>query len=311
MRQAFTLIFLLSWAAPAPAWNDHGHMVVARLAWLQLTPQQRAKVGSILKHHPHYEEFLVKYRPNGFSEDEWEFLRAATWPDWVRDHHAREYARSGWHFVDYPVVPPGSRVDARRHEPPPRQENVVNVLPRCVERIKDGGVIDKAVNLCWLLHLTGDIHQPLHCASLYSEIFPTGDNGGNASLIRIRGEGQPVNLHSFWDGLLGRGDTAGAIGKDVQEIQALLRDKPDLVRGDLAKHTTFEAWAHEGAEVAKKSAYRNGELRVIHSGRDRRPTDAEVHVAPADYGPASGRVARVQVGKAGMRLAEQLEKLFP
>jgi hypothetical protein len=34
-------------------------------------------------------------------------------------------------------------------------------------------------------------------------------------------------------------------------------------------------------------------------------------MAPADYGPAFGRVARVQVGKARLRLAEQVKKLFP
>jgi hypothetical protein len=31
----------------------------------------------------------------------------------------------------------------------------------------------------------------------------------------------------------------------------------------------------------------------------------------SEYAPACGKVARVQVGKAGIRLGEQLKKLFP
>jgi hypothetical protein len=43
----------------------------------------------------------------------------------------------------------------------------------------------------------------------------------------------PTNLHSFWDGLLGRGTTAGNIGKDVSEIEQLPQEKPELVKDDL------------------------------------------------------------------------------
>jgi len=91
MRKVIALVFLVVIATPAFAWNDKGHMVVARLAWRQLTDKQRDQVIAILKKHPHYEEFLAAKKPDGFSEDEWVFMRAATWADWVRSHHADEY----------------------------------------------------------------------------------------------------------------------------------------------------------------------------------------------------------------------------
>ena len=54
----------------------------------------------------------------------------------------------------------------------------------------------RAIALCWVLHLVGDIHQPLHTGSLYTaSLFETGDRGGNA--IRI----DDSNLHSCWERL--------------------------------------------------------------------------------------------------------------
>jgi hypothetical protein len=58
---AFVLVILL--ATPAFAWNEKGHLVVCRLAWRQLTDEQRAQVTAILKKHPHYEEYLTKGKP--------------------------------------------------------------------------------------------------------------------------------------------------------------------------------------------------------------------------------------------------------
>jgi hypothetical protein len=113
MKKPFAILvmaMLTTLPAPALAWNEHGHMVVARLAWRQLTEDQRAKVSAILKKHPHYDEYLAARKPDGFTEDEWAFMRAAAWPDWVRGK--RDFDHPTWHFINYPVVPPGSSVKA-------------------------------------------------------------------------------------------------------------------------------------------------------------------------------------------------------
>jgi hypothetical protein len=303
MKKLLALVVALAVSAPAFAWNEKGHLVTARLAWWQLTEEQRARVIAVLKKHPHYEEYLIARKPDGFTEDEWAFMRAATWADWVRSHHKEQFDHPTWHYINYPVVPPGSKVEAAKHEPPAKQENVVNQLAVCVENVGKGTDEEKAVYLAWLFHLVGDIHQPLHCSAVYSERFPEGDKGGNLARIRIRSG--PVNLHSFWDGLLGRGTTPGAIGKDVQEIEGVMKDKADDIKKELADHQTFESWAREGAALSKKVVYLDGELKV---GAAR---DADVPEVPAEYAPAAGRVSRVQIGKAGQRLADQLKKLFP
>ena len=52
----------------------------------------------------------------------------------------------------------------------------------------------KAMAYCWLFHLVGDIHQPLHCTALFSaEHFPKGDRGGFESV----GQGLIMGAQEF------------------------------------------------------------------------------------------------------------------
>src|SRR5207248_2009698 len=83
-----------------------------------------------------------------------------------------------------------------------------------------------AIDLCWLLHLVGDAHQPLHDVSLYSKAYPvakdpgksSGDQGGN--LIYVATADNPsTNLHSYWDGLEGRTFGQAAIRKTADRIE--------------------------------------------------------------------------------------------
>jgi hypothetical protein len=120
-----------------------------------------------------------------------------------------------------------------------------------------------------------------------------------------------VKLHAFWDGLLGTGATAGNIGSDVREVEAVLNEKAADIRRELDAHPTFESWAREGQDLAQRVAYLSGGLKVAASNARRIEPDADVPTAPEDYAPTCGKVARVQVGKAGLRLADQLKKLLP
>jgi hypothetical protein len=86
--------FSLAFASPAAAWSEKGHYVDCRLAWLQMTEPQRAAMTAILKKHPHYDAYLTKQKPDGFTTDEWAFIRAGAWADWIRGGQARAYWRT-------------------------------------------------------------------------------------------------------------------------------------------------------------------------------------------------------------------------
>lgn len=63
---------------------------------------------------------------------------------------------------------------------------------------RDSNSAERALFSRYLLHVVGDIHQPLHAIALFNETYKSGDRGGN-SLNVIRTNGEETNLHSFWD----------------------------------------------------------------------------------------------------------------
>ena len=292
----FTLLLL---APPAKAWFDKGHMVVARLCWQKLSPDIRAAVSKILLTHPHYQEFLAADQPSELSTEEWVFWRAATWPDWTRDHHATEYYKPDWHFINLAYVPPGSHLDPADY--PASTPNVVTQIAASIDKVSHGTAEEKAVYLCWVLHLVGDIHQPLHCAELYSEQFPHGDRGGNLDLIRV-GDGKPVVLHLLWDGLPGESISYSSVTATAAESQTLAAQNRDRIDQDLMAHQTPDSWAQEGLANAAKYAYLDGQLKLADS--ENHPADADVPQAPADYVKHSQQFARICLAKAGDRLVK-------
>jgi hypothetical protein len=106
--------------------------------------------------------------------------------------------------------------------------------------------------------------------------------------------------------LPGRGETAGEIGTLVHAVEQITKDKAAEIKKELDQHQSFESWGREGWELSKRAVYLNGELKVA-AGRGAR----DAPEVPAEYPAACGLVARVQMGKAGSRLADQIKKLLP
>jgi len=48
-----------------------------------------------------------------------------------------------------------------------------------------------------LIHLVGDLHQPCHAFTLFSEQFPNGDRGCNS--IKLKNKKDAKSLHAVWD----------------------------------------------------------------------------------------------------------------
>ena len=201
-RRAAALLILLSLAAsPAFGFGGQGHRVIGALAEAQLSAAARSAVHELI---------------GGQS-----LAEASTWADamretpddpvfWGYDHAAN------WHFVNIPEGQDYAR--SRKHPAGDAFAALLafsavlegGPLPRgaigdAVRRYLDGASREQieAFALRFLIHLVGDLHQPLHVG--YEE-----DRGGNA--IALRWFGRPTNLHRVWDSQLlaqaGRGDRA-------------------------------------------------------------------------------------------------------
>ena len=167
------------------------------------TPSQAVRrLVAILRHHPRFEEDFAHSMPKGLNEDgeaRWLLCRASDWPDQVHlgkpnkplypplPAQQGSYNRSSWHFIDMPllVLAVGTSDDEAKAlekkararlnlstEVPADEQDVKNILQQAIpfnrERFVHGKPAEQAVSLCWLLHLLGDIHQPLHVSAAFS-----------------------------------------------------------------------------------------------------------------------------------------------
>lgn len=309
------------------AWNDTGHMTVALIAYRQLDDATKQKVGAILKSHPHYKLYLTANLPQGVSEEEWAFMRAATWPDFVRPARPgsqyetfkgpeiTRYHQSYWHYIDMPWVPPMDRakIDPStmpshqpRSEPATQPTNILEALDFNAKELKSASGEQQAVALAWVEHLVGDVHQPLHATTLYSVVYPTGDKGGNAIAIRLNG--YVMNLHSFWDESMGTSDAYSAIAFIATDITSDANLSPEKL-AELKTDASFRSWADESHEYGAAFAYLNGRLRnVPMAQRDAKEISADqVPGLPPGYEQNARTVARRRIMLAGLRLAEQIK----
>lgn len=246
---------------PALAWNSIGHMTVAWAAYQQLTPAEKARVNVLLQLNPNYKEWLG-YIPAGTPDadrDMYVFMMAATWPDEIKltgsgysgtdapprgepgslnngytDHDAHKY----WHFVNTPF---GGTSTAPLSVPTATQK--ISVFRAALASSEADSL--KSYDLVWLIHLVGDVHQPLHCATRVSKASPKGDAGGNSVVVN----GPANDLHSFWDGAVGEGDTKDFM--TAVKVGGTL-PPPDAT---LVSDDEENDWSSESYELAKSAVY--------------------------------------------------------
>jgi hypothetical protein len=316
---------ILGTAAPmSQAWHARGHMAVALIAYRQLEQAQQTKIQEILKQHPHYMEFLAASRPNDASLEEWVVMQAAIWPDWVRDHH-REFNMPLHHYQDLAV----KRLDGATADETQTIENNIAALPnepangqlfqelpKRVSEVQDGSTEPKqrAVALCWVLHLVGDIHQPLHAATLFTKDSLKGDRGGNASFVPWQGRAE--NLHFIWDGVVGWDEFVGIGHSEYRVVDLMARDfqHRHAVTDSERAVAKIEDWAAESRDLAEKHTYSFQDrpiAAVLTFDRHPHLVVANMEPLPDGYPKAAQAVAEKRVALAGYRLANQLKSVLP
>jgi hypothetical protein len=299
LRLTFVVAVLI--AAPCGAWNRAGHMVSGAFVHTLLernNPQALAHWTAVLKRHPHYEsrwwEGVERAMPEDRDQSVW--MLAARWPDDIRGDP--DYDRPEWHYINYPYRPAGQPEGVATVGP--ADVNIVTAFRANLEVLK-GSAPDheQAVALCWLLHLVGDVHQPLHTVKLFTTEFPApvGDRGGTLFYIRATAESDVISLHKFWDDLiLGSEDFRAARNAAIRIRSA----HPPSTLTELAKQPAeadFRGWAEvEGLALARSQVYLEGRL----SG------SASIEVGPVlpkGYAKDAQPVAEHRLALAAHRLA--------
>ncbi len=154
----------------------------------------------------------------------------------------------------------------------------------------------RAVYLSWLIHLVGDLHQPLHCATLVTIDYPApiGDKGGNLFYIRPSTTG--VKLHSTWDQAFGSSIDFRTQYNDATQIRSA-HSRSSLA--ELTQAATPKEWSKESRLIAIDSGYLQGNLQGSK-------TAGGAVAPPANYTQNLKTVAEKRAALAGYRLADEI-----
>jgi hypothetical protein len=303
------VVLLVSCARLSLAWNKPGHMVSGAIAYAELqhtNPQILVRVVTALKTHPHFETtWMPRLQRLGLFLEEQElylFMFAARWSDDIRGDPALDHEM--WHYINLPYKPEEQPATVHTVDPP--AENILSAYQNSLDTLRSSAstTADKARALCWVFHLVGDVHQPLHTVALFTTQYPTakGDRGGTRFYIRACEGAGTISLHTFWDNLI----LGSERFQSVRNRATALRLRPEHARPQLPElaETRFEEWAkQESFTLAKEKTYRNGQLK---GGTDKNQGE----VLPTDYIPTVKPIAERRIVLAGYRLADVLKQLF-
>ncbi|HET9181698.1 MAG TPA: S1/P1 nuclease [Candidatus Angelobacter sp.] len=205
------------------AWGTRGHEVIADIAYSRLMPRTRRNVALLLGNES--------------------LTLASTWADAVRQKRPETF---GWHFVDIPEDAQGFNEQRDCFRPQDKHKDARIDHHNCaVDRIESFSRVlaspratrqQRTEALEWVVHLVGDLHQPLHAIA--------EAHGGNDIKLPVFGETQcgdhSCNLHGAWDVALLEHASLSE-GEYVRRIQALIRAEGL----DSKAGRTPEDWANE------------------------------------------------------------------
>lgn len=286
MRRFCSLVLVGCLIIPFPvySWWETGHQTVGRIAADHLTPAARTRVARILD-VPDTAEAVADA-----------LAKASTWADETKN----DTKTGDWHYIDLTLQDQKSDIPVRCKDDncaPARIRLFAAQLsaraPRTTSRWSD---LDA---LRYVVHLVGDVHQPLHAIS-------DADLGGNCEHLDPP-VGKARNLHALWDGEIVNAMNMDdkALAADLEkEIGALSDERErELAGGDP------NDWVWESHELAEKDIYYKLHIPI-------EPVEFPVNCdeAPAairDFKPqidalyidSMKPVVREQLTKAGLRLA--------
>jgi S1/P1 Nuclease len=281
----------------ALAFSQAGHMVSAAIAYEDLSARAPAVIDGvvdILSQHPDRGTFEVAVAGAGGAERARHLMmEAARWPDDIRkgvfDHPT-------WHYASRPLE--DSLHPLKVAPPEVLAGSAIEAFALNVSVLRDvrAPISERAIALCWVLHLVGDIHQPLHTADEYSTLYGQGDRGGGLQYVLDPVSHQAISLHWLWD-------MAGTRGGDALVRAAELRAKlPRTAFAELAHRgepaRDFIAWAGESYALARSQVFA-ADLATAAS-------EAQAPELPAAYVARSVALGERRVTLAGYRIADLL-----
>jgi hypothetical protein len=245
---------------PAWSWGPLGHRIIARIAAREAGSKARSRLSFYLGKEVAIEDAAL----------------------WANELQIERPETARWHFIQIP--PSAMDLDLEQHCP---EGECITVKVREFEGIarlgiRDRSEIEMAVKL--LLHLAGDLHQPLHAG--YAE-----DQGGKSIPVVL--DGRAMSLYDAWDTAL-----VERLGTDDAAIAERLMQSTTSEQRQRWRQGNLRDWTWESHLLAARLAY-----GALPSGSPK--------TLGSDYLIQATEVVETQLKKAGVRLAKILDQVWP
>lgn len=245
----FAFLFLILLPLKSYSWSEKGHSLVAEIAFKYLDKNTKKMVREYL---------------DGMSIKE-----AANWMDDIKKDKSYDNLKP-LHYVNFEKDEIVKDICCN---------NIISALNNCIAKLKKYKNLSKQevkTNLCYLFHLIGDLHQPLH-------IGYGSDKGGNTFQVNFNGKG--TNLHSLYD--------SGIIEYKKVKLRQCLKEK---------NYSNIEIDEIQKIDVVNWSINSRKYLDTIYKVENNKISD--------DYLNENLPIIKSQLHLAGIRLAGVLEEVF-
>lgn len=234
-------------------WGQTGHRAIGEVASHHLTKKAKKNIEKLLG----AESLAI----------------ASVWMDEVRSDSLYDHTHD-WHWV---TIPEGEHYHETEKNP---DGDVVEAIGRMKEILENEEVSDslKIEALRFLVHLVGDLHQPLHVGN-------GTDKGGND--VKLKWFYKSSNLHRVWDS-----EIIDSKGLSYTELAQAV-DHPSKEEVTVWQSGTVEDWAHE-AVMYRPQVYNTGDSENLSY----------------EYMYYNWDLIQLQIEKAGVRLAGMLNEIF-
>lgn len=240
--------------SPALAWGKTGHRVTAAVADPHLSGLARAHIRQILG-----AESLAE---------------AANWPDEMRSDPDPFWQKtsSPWHYVT---------VGGIEYDRAPPEGDALGALGFFTRMLRDPrtSAYHRQLALRFIVHLVGDLHQPLHNGR-------PGDRGGNE--IKVTWFGRETNLHAVWDSAL-IDETKYSFTEYAERLTRHTRPEDVIAWWNVNPRD----WIHESVQARERLYPATGETQLGY-----------------DYVYKQTPTMELRLKQAGIRLAAYLNQLF-
>ena len=285
------LVFFFLFADTIYAWSWPSHVIIYMIARKEIGQEKSALIDKVIAQIPEKE---ANY-PNPYE--------IAIWPDEIKGRDKVDLF-NGFHFYDQQFCDGIDPKKVKAILDP--VYNVVNAVIIGQNTIKYrppfpyhfDGHFEKSLGLRFLIHMVGDMHQPLHVATRCTPAHPECDAGGNN--FPINGGQITKNLHALWDQAMQkipfekRPLNQNTINKYQGIADTIVKQFPrSSLQKELSMTNQFEI-AKMTFEIAVNSAYKGIK-------ENEKPSD--------EYLRTRFEICKRQIALAGYRLADMLKQI--